>query len=121
VSIGKILLAGLTDEDLKDRIDRMTLNPITRKTVTSKQKFWDEIMQTRKRGYSICDRQLSMDLYSMAVPLINDRQEAFAAVNVTMDSRESEMEVKRKIAQKLINTGLSLSRILGYHGPYPKQ
>jgi IclR family pca regulon transcriptional regulator len=120
VSIGKILLAGLKDDDLKDRIDRMTLNPITRKTVTSKQKLWDEIMQTRKRGYSICDRQLSMDLYSMAVPLINDQQDVIAAVNVTMDPRESEMEIKRKIAGKLINTGLSLSKILGYHGPYPK-
>jgi len=120
VSIGKILLAGLKDEDLKDRIDRMTLNPITRKTITSKHKLWDEIMQTRKRGYSICDRQLSMDLYSMAVPLINDRQDVIAAVNVSMDPRESEMEIKRKIAQKLINTGLSLSKVLGYHGPYPK-
>lgn len=121
VSIGKILLAGLTDEDLKDRIARMTLNPITRKTVTSKLKLWDEIMQTRKRGYSICDRQLSMDLYSMAVPLINERQEVIAAVNVTMDSRESEMGIKGKIAQKLINTGLLISKILGYHGPYPKK
>jgi IclR family pca regulon transcriptional regulator len=120
VSIGKVLLAGLNEKDLKDRIERMTLNPITRKTVTSKPKLWDEIMQTRKRGYSICDRQLSMDLYSMAVPLINERQEAIAAVNVAMDPRESEMEIKRKIAQKLINTGLSLSRILGYQGPYPK-
>jgi IclR family pca regulon transcriptional regulator len=120
VSIGKVLLAGLNEKDLKDRIERMTLNPITRKTVTSKPKLWDEIMQTRKRGYSICDRQLSMDLYSMAVPLINERQEAIAAVNVTMDPRESGMAIKRKIAKKLINTGLSLSRILGYQGPYPK-
>jgi IclR family pca regulon transcriptional regulator len=120
MSIGKILLAGLTDKDLKDRIDRMTLSPITRKTVTSKLKLWDEIMQTRKRGYSICDRQLSMDLYSMAVPLINERQEVIAAVNVTMDSRERNMRIKRKIAQKLINTGLLISKILGYHGPYPK-
>ena len=120
VSIGKVLLAGLNEKDLKDRIERMTLNPITRKTVTSKPKLWDEIVQTRKRGYSICDRQLSMDLYSMAVPLINEQQEVIAAVNVTMDPRESGMEIKRKIAQKLISTGLSLSRILGYQGPYPK-
>jgi DNA-binding IclR family transcriptional regulator len=54
---------------------RLTLNPITRKTVTSKQKLWDEIVQTRKRGCSICDRQFSMDLYSMAVPPINEGQE----------------------------------------------
>ena len=101
MSIGKILLAGLADEDLKDRIDRMTLNPITRKTVTSKLKLWDEIMQTRKRGYSICDRQLSMDLYSMAVPLINERQEVIAAVNVTMDSRESKIGIKKKYSTKI--------------------
>ena len=119
-AVGKILLAGLQDNDLKDRIERMTLKPITRKTITSKQKLWDEIVQTRKRGYSICDRELSMDLYSMAVPLINDQQEVIAAVNVTMDPRERDMKIKRKIAGKLINTGISLSKILGYHGPYPK-
>jgi hypothetical protein len=37
-----------------------------------------------------------------------------------MDPRESEMVIKRKIAQKLINTGLLISKILGYQGPYPK-
>lgn len=120
VSIGKILLAGLPDDDLKDRIEGMTLKPITRKTITSKHKLRNEIRQTRKRGYSICDCELSMDLYSMAAPLINDQQEVIAAADVTMDPRKRDMEIKRKIAGRLIDTGLSLSKNLGYHGPYPK-
>lgn len=119
-AMGKILLAGLSDDDLKDRISRMTLKPITTKTITSKQKLWYEIIKTKKRGYSICDRELSLDLYSMAVPLLNDQKKEVAAINVTMDSRETEKEKTQKILEKIIKKGLSLSETLGYHGPYPK-
>jgi IclR family pca regulon transcriptional regulator len=117
---GKILLAGLTDEELKKRIAEMELHQITSKTITSKKNLRKEIMKTRKRGYSICDRELSMDLYSIAVPLINDQRKTIAAINVSSEVKNRDRQTQEKIIVKLTQTGKLISRILGYKGSYPK-
>jgi len=119
-SVGKVLLAGLDDSELKKRISGMNLKPITTKTITSKITLWNDIMGTRKRGYSICDRELSMDLYSMAVPLINDKGKVVAAINATMDARDGNSQMRKIVLEKLIQKGRLISELLGYRGPYPK-
>ncbi len=117
---GKILLAGLTDGELKKRIAEMELHQITSRTLTSKKNLWKEIMKTRERGYSICDRELSMDLYSIAVPLINDQRKTIAAINVSSEVKDKDRQTQKKIIMKLTQTGKLISHILGYKGPYPK-
>jgi len=117
---GKILLAGLTDEKLKKWISSVDLKPITSKTITSKDLLWKEIMKTRKRGYGICDKELSMDLYSLAVPLVREQGEIIAAINVTMDAKDTENRIKKEIVSRLIEMGQQISQMLGYKGPYPK-
>jgi IclR family pca regulon transcriptional regulator len=117
---GKILLAGLTDGELKKLIAEMELHQITSKTITSKKNLWKEIMKTRERGYSVCDRELSMDLYSIAVPLINDQRKTIAAINVSSEVKDKDRQTQKKIIVKLTQTGKLISRILGHRGPYPK-
>lgn len=119
-SAGKILLAGLDDKELISLIEQNQLLPVTPKTITSKPLLLKEIQQTRKRGYSICDRELSMDLYSMAAPLFNDQGKLVAAVNVTMGSGSDRSSGKSKVVNMLTQTGEELSRLLGYQLPYPQ-
>lgn len=119
-SSGKVLLAGLNDMELKERIDSMSLEPITNKTIISKTILLKDIMKTRKRGYSVCDQELSMDLYSMAVPLIDQNDKSIAAINVTLDARHKHNPNKKQIIEKLIQKGKVISELLGYNGPYPK-
>lgn len=119
-SIGKVLLAGLSDVELKERIDSISLEPITDKTINSKALLIKEVMRTRKRGYAVCDRELSMDLYSMAVPLIDQHERVVAAINVTMDARDKNKPEKKQVTKKLIQKGKLISELLGYTGPYPR-
>jgi IclR family pca regulon transcriptional regulator len=117
---GKILLAGLSNEELRKLISKMELHQVTPETITSKESLWEEIIKTRKRGYSICDRELSMDLYSIAVPLINAESKIVASINVSMDAKDKESLGIEKIITKLTNSGEQISHILGYQGPYPQ-
>lgn len=119
-SAGKILLAGLDDEALESLIHQHQLLPVTPKTITSNSLLLKEIKQTRERGYSICDRELSMDLYSMAVPLFNDQGKLVAAVNVTMGAGNDRNTSKNKVVKMLMQKGEELSRMLGYQLPYPQ-
>ena len=117
---GKILLAGLSDEELNKRISEMEFYQVSPKTITSKDRLWEEIIKTRKRGYSICDQELSMDLYSLAVPLINVQGKIVAAFNVSLEARDKEKLDIETIITKLIKKGELISHALGYQGPYPQ-
>lgn len=119
-ALGKMLLAGLSDRELERRINKMKLHPLTTKTVSTKKALREQIKQTRERGYSICDQELSMDLYSVAVPLISDRKKVVAAINVSMESHYKASVDLAMIIEKLTETGERISRILGYHEKYPK-
>lgn len=116
---GKVLIAGHTDRELKIFIKGLELKTFTKHTIISKKSLWDEIMQTRKRGYGICDRELSMDLYSIAVPLIDDNRKVVGAVSVTIPTLHKNAELLRMITDKLLRKGKSISEILGYKREYP--
>lgn len=119
-ALGKMLLAGLNDKELKRRLDKMDFNPLTAKTVKSKKMLWEEIKKIRQRGYSICDQELSMDLYSVAVPLLDGQMEVVAAINVSMESNYRDSSDLEIIIASLTETGEKISRILGYQNQYPK-
>ena len=118
-ALGRVLLAGLDDDDLKDRLDLICMEKMTPKTITSKTELFDRIKETRRRGYTLSDQEQSMDLSSMAVPLINDQQKITAAINVSIEFMKKNDTTVATAKTKLIQTGQSISRLLGYNGPYP--
>jgi len=119
VSLGKVLLAGLSKDELNKRIRRMELYPITPKTIVSKRRIREEIIETRKRGYGICDQELSLDMYSIAVPLLDSRGEVVAAINVSMEFNFKDSPNLEAAIGRLTEKGRMISNHLGYHGPYP--
>jgi IclR family transcriptional regulator, pca regulon regulatory protein len=118
-SLGKALLAGLPPEELKKRINKMEFSPITPKTILTKKKLREAVAETRRRGYSICDQELSLDMYSIGVPLLDNQGDVVAAINVSMEFHLKGSQALENTIHKLIEKGRMISANLGYHGPYP--
>jgi IclR family pca regulon transcriptional regulator len=118
-ALGKVLLAGLSNEELNKRIDKIEFYPITPKTILSKKKLRQEITETKERGYSICDQELSLDMYSIAVPLLDKRGEVVAAVNVSMEFNSKDSPNLSRVIKILMEKGKIISANQGYNGPYP--
>lgn len=115
---GKVLLAALPDQTLQNALSHMNMEALTRYTLTDTDALWADLMQTRKRGYSVCDREMSLALFSMAVPVLNPEQHVVAAVNLSLSA--DEIASKRETARKqLISLGRALSGAMGYEGAYP--
>jgi IclR family transcriptional regulator, pca regulon regulatory protein len=118
-SLGKVLLSGLNDEELNECISKIEYTPLTPKTILSKEKLREEVLETRKKGYAISDQELSWDMYSIAVPLFDNKSEMIAAINVSMEFHlrdDSNLETTIHI---LMEKGELICRNLGYDGPYP--
>ena len=120
-ALGRVLLAALSDGEMAQRLNKMNIRQLTEKTIVSKEENIGEIMKARTNGYVVSDRELTMDLCSIAVPVNNKDNETVAAINVSIDvMRLINPEVMETARRKLFDKGRMISGNLGYDGPYPK-
>ncbi len=116
---GKVLLAALADGDLRQRLTRMDLQPVTANTIVDREALWQDLLQCRETGLGVCDRELSLDLYSLGVPLLNAVPQVVAAVNLSMPAGDHPGPLWEQRRQALLALGRELSALFGYQGPYP--
>ncbi|MBX9467942.1 MAG: IclR family transcriptional regulator [Rhizobium sp.] len=81
-SMGRVLLAALTDAEVELILSASTLKAHTPRTLTDPGMLKAEISRVREQGYAVIDQELEIGLCSIAVPIRNDRGRVVAAVNV---------------------------------------
>lgn len=118
--LGKAMLAGLEDAELKARINAMELEQVTPKSIVSKDGIWEDIMKTRETGFGISDQELSTVLYSIGVPLIDGQGRVSGAINVSLEAKDKDSLDLDMIMTKLKEKGALISRVMGFKGPYPQ-
>jgi IclR family pca regulon transcriptional regulator len=116
---GKVLLAALDDETLRERLNKMDLYRVTAYTIVDEDQLWDDLMLTRKRGYSIVKREWIVDLYSIGVPLINQEGKVEAAVNLSLSMEEAKGKHLKNMLDQAIDLGRNISSAMGYTKQYP--
>lgn len=116
---GKALLAGLPDDELRELIAGMEPVPITSHTKTDPDDLWEDLMETRRRGYAISDREMNLGLYSLGVAVLDADGVTVAAINVSLSIEEAKGEYLERMTASLLEMGRGLSETLGYTGPYP--
>lgn len=82
-SMGRVLLAGMADDDLHALLEDMPMSRLTPKTIHTPEALLDEINGIRDRGWSIVDQELEIGLRSIAAPIRNRTGQVTAAVNVS--------------------------------------
>lgn len=82
-SMGRVLLAGLADQQLDARIESADLQPLTSMTLHRPDDVRHEIRRVRDQGWAFVDQELEHGLRSLAVPLIGTDDQVLAAVNVS--------------------------------------
>lgn len=81
-SMGRVLLAHLPSERLDDYFRRARLVALTERTVTDETALRAELRTVREQGFSLVDQELETGLRSLAVPILDRRGEAVAAMNI---------------------------------------
>ncbi|MEQ8400126.1 MAG: IclR family transcriptional regulator C-terminal domain-containing protein [Roseitalea porphyridii] len=94
-STGRILLAALSEEDLREYLENTTLTAITPATITSKVRLRDEIEQARKQGYAYVEDELEIGLRSISVPIRNLDNDVVAALNIGCPSGRVDEDTMR--------------------------
>lgn len=81
-SMGRVLLAALPDAEA---LRRLSLHPLIQRTLltlTDTEAVMAQIAEARVQGYAVIDQEVELGLRSIAVPLLNARGTAVAALNI---------------------------------------
>jgi IclR family transcriptional regulator, pca regulon regulatory protein len=84
ISMGRIQLAALTDEELDAYIDRVQLRAFTARTLTDKTLLKARILEDRKQGWSVVSGELEEVIAGIAVPILSKTGRTVAALNVSL-------------------------------------
>jgi len=87
-SMGRVLLSGLSEADLDERLGRADLKPITALCICRLEPLKAEIDRVRRQGYALVVDELEVGLCSIAVPIHDHLGRVAAALNIGFRSRE---------------------------------
>jgi len=113
-SMGRVLLAGLADDELAAFLRRVKLTPFTHRTIVQKDALADAIARVRRQQYAVVDQELEIGLRSIAVPVKDFRQRVAAAINVSVQAtRVSVAEMEKTFLPALDAAAQELGMLLG--------
>ena len=80
-SMGRVLLAAFTPEELAAYFERVELKPLTPYTISDKTTLAAELDRVRREGFALVDQELEIGLRSLAVPVRTRSGRVVAAMN----------------------------------------
>jgi IclR family pca regulon transcriptional regulator len=104
-SMGRVLFAGLDDDALEERLERIEIEPLTSTTVPDREDLRQRIERVREAGWAAVDQELEEGVRSAAVPIRDVQGKVSAAMNVSVHATRMTMQaLRRDVVPKLLVT-----------------
>jgi IclR family pca regulon transcriptional regulator len=94
-SMGRVLLAGLTEDELERYLAEAVLDPITARTVTEPARLREIVAEVGRQGYAIVDQELEEGLRAVAAPIRGAGDSVTAAINLSAHASRVSMAAMR--------------------------
>jgi IclR family pca regulon transcriptional regulator len=119
-SMGRVLLAALSGDELEAYLARAELRALTPKTLTDPAALTAELATIRAQGWALVDQELEEGLRSVAAPIHGRDNQIVAAVNVSAHaSRASREAVAQTLLPPLLATAKRIEADLRDVGTAP--
>jgi IclR family pca regulon transcriptional regulator len=116
-SMGRVLLAGLSEDDLSRYLAEADLAPITGRTVTDPDRLREILRDVAKQGYAIVDQELEEGLRAVAAPIHGAGGAVTAAINLSAHaSRISMSAMRTELLPHLLQTASRIESDLRSQG-----
>lgn len=115
---GKAMLAFMTEEEQAEVL-QSPLAALTPRTITDPHYLRQELARIAARGFSIDDQEVVMGVYCVAVPILDRSRRPVGAISITGPAPKKADEAVLPLVKMLNEACGSISRRLGYAGPWP--
>lgn len=112
-SMGRVLLAGLDEPTLSQRLDALTMQAMTPRTITDRAALRAELERVRAQGYALVDGELEEGLMSIAAPIVNRAGRVVAAINISGQSgRTPVAQMTTEFLPRLLATAQRINALM---------
>ena len=115
-SLGKAMLAGLEDVDVRRLLGRGTLKRHTPKTLATVDALLDDLKTVRRRGYATTDEELAVGLCSVGAAIRDHSGAVVAAVSVSGPSARIRAATFSALGERVKAAAAAASGRLGFGG-----
>ena len=117
-SMGRVLLAAMSEQDLDRYLAEASFEPFTGRTVTDPDRLRTIVHEVARQGYAIVDQELEEGLRAVAAPIRGSADVGTAAINVSAHASRVSLAVMRsEILPALLGTASLIEADLKSQGP----
>jgi DNA-binding IclR family transcriptional regulator len=109
----KILLAYFPPEEIDHFIDRVGLSKIAPRTITDPQILREHLAVIRQQGYAFSQEETNAGAWGLAVPILDPREQAIAAVGVSAPISRHSQETEEKVTRLTRDAARQIEAALG--------
>ncbi|MFC4052692.1 IclR family transcriptional regulator C-terminal domain-containing protein [Actinomadura syzygii] len=114
-SMGRVLLAALPPDGLRERLGAMRLDRLTPNTITDPDALAAELGRVRDQGYAVVDGEREEGVRSAAAPVRDRSGAVIAAINVSANAgRVSVAELHERFVPLVVQAADAISRDIDF-------
>jgi len=113
-ALGKMLLTTFEDEEIRQLYKNKEMKAMTSNTITDPESLIREVHENRKRGYSMDNEEVELDMFCVAGPIYDYRGIIIAAVSTSWDLINHRDADKQRNIDLVTKTALDISIRMGY-------
>jgi IclR family pca regulon transcriptional regulator len=113
-SMGRMLLAGLPDEEVARRLHASHREALTRYTIIDVDALVAKIQQARRQGWSLVNQELEEGLVSIAAPISGRGGRMVAALNISGQANRTNPKLMQEtMLPPLLEAARTISGLIG--------
>ena len=113
-ALGKAMAAFLPEQDLELLLEDYSFTSLTRKTITERSIFEQELDVVRGQGYALDEQENEVGGRCIGVPIFNHEGYPIAAVSLSVPLQRLPKEQVPEFGEKLAQTANLISKQIGY-------
>ena len=114
-SLGKVMLAYLSDEKKKEILDKIELKEFTYNTITSEEELLERLEDVKECGYALDDEENDENVRCIAAPIFDNGGNVAGAISISGPSIRLTRERLEEISELILDYSRSISEDLGYN------
>lgn len=111
--LGKVLLASLSDDEIRARLKGVKLKAFSAHTITDHEELIEELHRVRERGFAEDSEEFAVGCKCFAMPLHNESGQTVAAMSVSIPTPRLTEEIARTALVRLGEMARSIEARLG--------
>ncbi|MFB0546338.1 MAG: IclR family transcriptional regulator [Anaerolineae bacterium] len=116
-ALGKVLLAHLTQEELRRIVEKKGLPRYTDNTITTWDELLDHLDTVRTRSYALDNGEHEEMIRCVAAPVRDHRDKVVGAIGLTSTVNHMSLEDAQRLSASVVRSAEEISRRIGYVGP----